>query len=284
MKKVRFFCFFFFLAVFSSPCYSAGKQSSSCGELFEEGESFEDSMPLKDFVQLMADLKIYSTRDLAKAKREGDFPEEAPEKPLRTYFELKGQWSVLWDKVHSIRLSQGEDVAERRKLTESEFLAFMREVSNKESDGRETLEGDFFGEREEMLEADPSIEQEDGDVNHSKYGKSGNIQVDGLKHVQQGKNGGKALSNLWKKEPADQTAHNERFSVSLSGKSEALSLMAKNPRMRRGELAEKMKISMRQINAIISELKREGRLSRLGGTNRHGYWHLPEKEDKTLLR
>ena len=94
MKKIHK-CFFFlttfvFLAVFSSLCYSAAKKRySTCPK------GFEDLFPLEDFVQLMVDLKIYSNRDLVKAKREGDFPEEVPDKPLRAYPELGGKWNVL---------------------------------------------------------------------------------------------------------------------------------------------------------------------------------------------
>ena len=131
MKKIRLFCF---LIVFSNVCSAVNHKPGliKCrSEFVEYEENWEKPLSFKEFLQILTELKIYSTSDFVKLKKEEGLPEGVPEKPLRAYPELKGQWSLLWSKIHDVRLSQGENVAKRRKLTNEEMRRFMAEISDK---------------------------------------------------------------------------------------------------------------------------------------------------------
>lgn len=58
------------------------------------------------------------------------------------------------------------------------------------------------------------------------------------------------------------------------------SLIAKNPRVSRGKLAEDIGVSKRTIDNITKELKEEGYLIRVGATN--GYWIASNKRRRSL--
>ena len=309
MKKVRFFCFLSLLTVFPGLCYSAKKKSSVCKTMFaNEGENFEDLFPFKNFVQLMVDLKIYSTLDLVKAKRDGDFPEEVPDKPLQTYPELEGKWSLLWDTVHALHLSQREDVAKRRKWTTSEVRAFIKEVLKTESRRNSQINkvGEHVPERQKkigrkalsshvpaaLIAHNERLRKNQEEV-LSLIAKNPQIKVEELAEqmqipkrpteqiISKLKEGGHLVRvgrtskyGYWEVFKEGEKVSASVVSLQSERESKMLSLIAKNPQMKVGELAEKMQISERSARGIISKLKKEGRLVRVGGSSKYGYWEV----------
>ena len=231
---------------------------------------------IEEFVQLMVDIKIGSTSDFIKAKKEGDLPKEIPDKPLQAYPELEGQWSVLWDKVRSLRLSQEKDVAERRKWIDEE-LRITSEVF--EELNKKEPEVDLSSERE-----DSSIDtQKEGDVDHQnrealRTGNQHNSQINEVgESVPEGQReiGRKSLSSHIS---AARIAHNER--LRKNKEEEALFLITENPQIKGRELAEKMQISTALISKIISSLKKGGHLVRVGGSGKYGYWEVFKRGEK----
>lgn len=132
MKNI--YGFFFFLALFLELSHAVIKKSDlfQCEEIYDYEGSLEDYISFQEFLQLLKELRVYSTSDFAKLKREG-LPDGIPSQPLRVYSELEGQWSVLWDKIHELRLADPEEqqnITEHRKITSVEFRIFMADVTN----------------------------------------------------------------------------------------------------------------------------------------------------------
>ncbi|MCZ0933085.1 MAG: winged helix-turn-helix transcriptional regulator [Oligoflexia bacterium] len=58
-----------------------------------------------------------------------------------------------------------------------------------------------------------------------------------------------------------------------------LSLIAKNSQISATELAEKLQVSRNSINTMISKLKKEGWLARIGGIGINGHWKVLKTGD-----
>ena len=87
-------------------------------------------LPLKEFVEALADLKVYSTGDFISLKRKGDIPDGITDRPLQAYPELKGEWRHLWGRVHAIRLVRGEHLEERKPPSVEDLESFIRGMAN----------------------------------------------------------------------------------------------------------------------------------------------------------
>ena len=137
-------------------------------------------MPLKEFVQIMHSLKIYSTSDFVDAKRDGDLPEEIPDKlwevvkayrELQIHTNLKDNLEILWRMVRKVSLSDTQEQADdekrgKRKMTATEFQNFMAGLKKSLDSERDTLE------EEDLLEWDTSeqIKNDDDKASQSNRG------------------------------------------------------------------------------------------------------------------
>ena len=156
MRSLHFIFCLCFLIVFFNPSYA--NRGGNCGsDLFYSDEEIMEWMPLEEFVRLMHSLRCYSVHDFVDLKRDGDLPEGAPEKPLRVYPQLKGDWSVLWGLVRKARLSDTrEEGSTKRKMTDRELQEFMGLLKQSFENEEGAVDGD-------LLEEDSSSIQEESD-------------------------------------------------------------------------------------------------------------------------
>ena len=265
MKKYGFLSLFF-LILFSSQGFAVNTQSSECNQKFE----YEDFVSLGEFLEFLVEFRVYSTSDFLKMKKEEEFPVGIPSEPLKIYSELQGQWSVLWNKAHEIRLSKGEDVPERRRLKKGELRALVSEIFDELE--KEGLEEDLIPENSE--EALTAEQEQDQDQKRKKSALAERPQTDYTKK-QLLKEGGS------RKSTADTPSQSKRQGLLKKGGSKKdkrererkiLTALSEDSQMTVAALSERTGASSSTVGKVISNLKREGRLKRVGGRSHSGYW------------
>ena len=229
-------------------------------------------MPLGEFLQLLIELKVYSTADFITLKREEELAEGFPDKPLRAYPELQGKWRNLWDRVQKISPYKRGTITKQRKLNEEELETFAIETIN-EWDGMGTANEDFpidienkknFQEKkEEHIFTDREIKNKRNRTSSKNKGR-----------IQKRKPVAKANNHLQRKK----LDRHETLILHETRKKEILALIAEDPHITLSELAGTMRVSIHIINKIKQLLKKEGRLARIGGNN-NGYWEILEEGD-----
>ena len=228
----------------------------------------EALLPLKEFVEVLADLKIYSTGDFISLKRKGDIPDGITDRPLQVYPELKGEWSHLWDRVHTVRLTGGENPRERQSSSVKEVAGFIQGVVD-ELDEHE-LGGEDISEEEFPEGIEDGSQKESGEEGESV--KSYRGQTEGKKSGRNEVPVGESSSISQKvADPSHRDFQEER-------KRQLLELIAENNRITIDEMVTAMGLSRYKINKVITVLKREGRLARIGTIG--GYWQILQEGDQ----
>lgn len=302
MKRV--YGFFFFLVLFLEPSYAGRRlQSFQCEETYEHEEDLDDVMPFKEYLQFLVEIEVYSTKDFVKKLKKADFPDGMSEKPLRTYSELRGQWSVLWDRVHELRLSNSEEeqnIPERRKMTSSELRVLVTEVNR-------AVEEEIKEEEIEILDEASLEEVEEGSPDNRKPAEILD-QVNLKKMEDNNFNSQDPANRLTTEREAEQTetaigvqnreteiiestdARREKLLVLMrqgkpgaifreQRKERILSLIAENLQISTIELASKTGVSTGAINRATRELQEEGYLARAGFGD-HFSWKVFKEGNK----
>ena len=248
-----------------NPSYAAGHQpvSPACGpELFKSADSLEPPLPLKEFAEILADLKIYSTADFISLKREEGIPDGITGQPLQAYPELQRKWDHLWDRVRAIRRANGEEPEEREKPPFGELEALMRGMVNEL--GEEGAPEEKFPEEIEIGSVRPP----------QKKKKEKDRPSERIKAKQKKKKSGRAGAYANKPSGASRKAARPSHRDSQEEKKKRLlELTAENSRITIAEMTEKMSLSKSAIERMIAVLRQEGRLARIG-SDKSGYWQM----------
>ena len=227
----------------------------------------EALLPLKEFVEALADLKIHSTGDFMSLKRKGEIPDGITDRPLQAYSELKGEWRHLWNKVHAVRLVRGENLEERKPPSVEDLESFIKGMANglNEHDEHE-LAGDI-PEEEFSAEIEDRSQKERGSVksyrDRTKGKKSGRAKAPAG-----------SSSGISRK-----TAEPSPYDSPEKREKKILELMAGDAEITIAKMVEETKLSRATIDRTIVVLKREGRLARIGAKT-GGYWQILQKGDR----
>ena len=274
--------------------------SLQCEESLKSKESLENYRSLEEFLQILIDLKVYSTIDFINLKNEKDLPDGVPDKPLQAYPELEGKWSVLWKKIRDIRFpypQEQEDTIKRRKLNSEELRAFMMETFN-EWEEQEKLKKKKRSREEERLKEKERLRKEKRNeqilllmmenpyITTVQLAKQTGATITTINNaIADLKNKGRVTNikinnsglEYWrilptKKKPSRRFLQRER-------EEKILFLMDMNPYITMVQIAERMGTATSTITNVITRLKTEGRVTRIGMTQK-GYWKILQMREE----
>ena len=276
---MNLFYFFLVSTVMVWNVSSAGVQepvSASCGpEYFESEDRVEALLSLEEFVEVLADLRVHSTADFISLKRDGAIPDGITDRPLQDYPDLKGEWSHLWDRVHDIRVIRGENPEERRrgrkgpsvKELETFIKGMVNELDEHGLAGEGIPEEEF---QEEIKYRSQKRRRERGGAVRSDRGRD---RTKGEKPVRtEAPVSESAGASQKAAEPFHYDSPEER-------EKKILELIAEDAGITKAQMATVMNLSKTTIDKVITGLKQEGRLMRIGA-NTGGYWQILQEGDQ----
>ena len=293
----KFYSVLFVLTLLWNP--SQATNSLQCKKAFQNEDGLDDLLSLKKFLQVLIELKVYSTVDFITLKTEGELPEGIPDKPLRTYSELQGKWNNLWDRVHEIRLSRGENITRQRNLNSRESQTLNKKTNDVQVQGKNQLvkiethktksrkprrrkqNQPILISQEKRKEKTLALIAENPRISILELAQKIGVStptVDKMIALLK-KEGrltriGPANNGYW--EILEKGATPTPYDSPAERKEKTLVLTAENPRISIPELAQKIGVSTPTVDKMIALLKKEGRLARIGPAN-NGYWEILEK-------
>ena len=94
--------------------------------------------------------------------------------------------------------------------------------------------------------------------------------------------GGVSQHGYWKVFKEGKKASADVVSLQSERKRRVLSLMEENHQIKMSELSEQIEVAVSEVGKIISQLKEEGHLVRVGGSSQHGYWKVSRLRHNTM--
>ena len=297
----------------SAHAMNRSLQSLQCEEALGSEEALEaSSLPLEEFLHFLIDMEIYSIIDFVNLKKEEGLPDGVPDKPLQVYSELKGQWSILWKKIHDIRFPSSQEqgsITERRKLSSTELRALFTGAFNEWQEEERVLEEEEISTTEDRISAQDKMkdqilalmienpyitvprlaEQVDASITITSQTISSlkeegrvkgfrihNSRVEYWKVLQRGK----SSRRLPQRRRTQRRATSSHHLLQEERKKRILFLMDMNPYIITTQIAERTSIPISTINNIITSLKKEGQVERVG-TRQKGYWNVLQEGEES---